>query len=374
MSTAMGLSFGLHGLAIAVMVLAGRFTWPAPPIPIEVVSRPSRPPAPPAPPAEPETPPPPARPKRAATAPGAGSDKPRRAAAPKTLSPPPTSDLKPFAPDGANLVVLLRSDKLRRSPHRADIEALLSALPDYDTLLGGTGLSPIDDLQALLIATADPRDMTATFLAARFKESPRIRAIGGRPLKPGDPRVFRFPQPGLAVLTRPDGAERLDGAQAPDAGSADPRVRWLKELAQFDRVAAAESGPALLVTFSDVPSLIKLGDGLPTPGALALAATAEGAPALRVKAVFASDDEAERMERALPDILKRYRSATALLGLSSALDGMAVTRRGAEIEIEGKVPEAQFRLALSWVRALLPPPPGQAAPPPLAVDLGEAPR
>src|SRR5262249_31625591 len=154
-----------------------------------------------------------------------------------------------FAPDEASLVVLLRSDKLRRSPHRAGVEALLGMLPDYDTLLGGTGLSAIDDLDVLLIATADPRDVTATFLAARHPNSRRPRAIANGTLPAGDPRVFRALLPGLTVLTRPEGALRLDDAHKAQSGGApldagdDPRLRWLAQLEQFDRLGAAEGGP-----------------------------------------------------------------------------------------------------------------------------------
>src|SRR5438874_2382276 len=85
-------------------------------------------------------------------------------------------------------------------------------------------------LGVLLIATNDPRSVIATFLAARYVDSPRLRSVLGRPLMTGDPRVFRTLQPGLTVLTRPEGAAKLDRALAgaADAGD-DPRVQWLKQ-------------------------------------------------------------------------------------------------------------------------------------------------
>jgi hypothetical protein len=270
---------------------------------------------------------------------------------------PQTADLKPFAPQDANLVVLLRSDKLRQSPHRAGVELLLSALPDYTTLLGGTGLSPIDDLEALLIATSDPRSVIATFLAARYKDSAKLRAIANRTMPPGDPRVFRTLVPGLTVLTQPEGAARLDGAQKErtvgDAGE-DPRLRWLAQLEQFDRVAAVDGGPAVLVTLSDVPALMRFGDGLPTPEVMALAATAEASPAVRLKLGFAAEADAEQFAAAWPEIVRRWRSATALFGLASALDGLQLQRAGAEVELAGRLPETQLRIALGMARALVP--------------------
>src|SRR2546430_1257081 len=131
------LSAAAHALILGALMLAGRFAWPAAPIAIEVVTPKPRPVRA----AEPPPPKPqPAGPKIAAINKEGISVKkgPRPSPAPP---PPATSDLKPLAPDDANLVVLLRSDKLRASPHRQNIEALLSGLPDYDTLLGGTGLS-----------------------------------------------------------------------------------------------------------------------------------------------------------------------------------------------------------------------------------------
>ena len=347
------ISIGVHLSVLLLMMLGGRFSWPSAPIPFELTPahRTVKASAPEERRGDPRSL---ARPRPASTASAASGGKPKTPAGPPP--PPATADLKPFAPDDANLVVLLRSDKLRKSPHRDGAEALLTALPDYATLLGGTGLTPIDDFEALLIATANPHDVTATFLAARYKDSEKIRALGGRPLHPGDPRVFRFLAPGLAVLAQPDNADKLDGARADLGAREDPRARWLKQLEQFDKVAAADNGPAVLVTLSDAPALFHFGDGLPTPLTLALAVTAESSPALRLKAVFASEADAIKMEQAWPEILKRFRGATALLGLSSALDGMHLSRREGALEVEGRIPEAQMRLALSWVRAILPTP------------------
>jgi hypothetical protein len=345
MLSSLGLSAALHALLVAGLALAGRFAWPAVPIPIEMVApkpRVVRPPEPPPAPNPPRTP--------SINKEGIGPKKSTRPS-PEAMTPPPTADLKKYAPDDANLVVLLRSDKLRASPHRHDVELLLSGLPDYDTLLGGTGMSAIQDLDALLIATNDPRSVVATFLAARYPDSPRLRAILQRPLMPGDPRVFRALKPGLAVLTRPEGAARLDQALAGavDAGD-DPRVQWLKDLQRFDR----EDGPALQVTLSDVPALMHFGGGLPTPLAMALAMTADGSPALRLKAVFASADEAAQFVAAWPQILQRWRSATVFLGLATALDGLTISQHELEAEVVGQLPEKQLQLGLSWAVSLMP--------------------
>ena len=346
------LSTAGHALILALLFLGAHLSWPAPPIPIEVRAA-----------------------HRAVQRTGPierrgdpkSQDKPKPKGAgektakpsPKAPPPPETSDLSPFAPDDAHLVVLLRMDKLRRSPHRAGAEALISALPDWSTLVTGSGVSPIDDFEALLIATANPHDVTATFLAARYADAPKVRALVERKLPDGDPRVFKIVKPGLTILTQPN-------ELVTDMG--DPRTAWLAQLELFDRVAQADNGPAVLVTLSDAPALIHFGDGLPTPQAIALAATADASPAVRVRVIFASAADAQAFGRAWPGILQRYREATAMLGLSRALDGFQIDINDAQLELTGRVPEVQMRLGLNWVIALLP----QRPPSPL--DAGVAPK
>jgi hypothetical protein len=343
------LSAAVHALGVGLLAIAGHLSWPAPPIPIEIVMPQPK---------EPRPPPAPAVPAKGTARPAEGG----RPARPADAPPPATSDLKALAPDEANLVVLLSCEKMRHSPYRVDIEDLLHALPDYNTLLDGTGLTLTGDFDALLVGTPDPRDGTVTFLAARYPDSARVRALTSRRLPDFDHRVFRNIKEGLSVLALPEAAARLDAARA-DLGGGDTRTRWLSELEKFDRAARVPEAPAVLVSFADVQALLRFGGGMPTPASLALAATAEARPALRLKAVFKSEAEAEAMEAAWPGVMARYRSATMLLGLSTALDGMKLSRHGAELEVAGRVAEAQFRLALSWLRAAIPRPQWTPLPP-----------
>lgn len=343
------LSTVAHALVVALLFFGARFAWPAPPIPIEV--RPAHRTVQRVGPTERRTPP---KPSTAAPKPvHAATGKAAKPIVPKPAPPPETTDLSPFAPEDAHLVVLLRMDKLRASPHRAGTEALLGALPDWATLVAGSGVSPIDDFEALLIATADPRDVTATFLAARYHDGPKLRALVDRKLPDDDPRIFKMLRPGLTVLTQPGDADKLAGAPR-DLG--DPRRAWLAQLEQFDKVADAANGPAVLVTLSDAPSLVQLGGGLPTPQAIALAATADASPALRVRVLFATPAEAQTFARQWPQIVARFRTATALLGLAPALDGISIDTKDNDVELTGRIPEAQVRLGLTWAAALLPRP------------------
>jgi hypothetical protein len=358
------ISASLHALAVAVLILGGRFSWPAPPIPIEIQTPTHKAAHHSAPrPAAPDTD---ETPRRVTHGPGAGH---KAAAKPAPPAPPDTQDLKPYAPDEANVVVLLRADKFRKSPHRAAVEQLLGALPDYGRFLANSGLSVFDDFESLLIATSDPRDGFATFLVARFKESPKVHALADRPMHSQDPRVFRFPAPGLALLLRKDEAVHLE--ESPRDGGAEGQAKWVRQLAQFDQASQGPNGPAVLATISDVPGLgVRLTDGLPTPQAIAVAVTADGSPLVHIKAVFANEAEATRMESEWPNILGRYRTLTKVFGLSAALDDLKLTRTSAQLDIGGRIPEDALRMGLALIVGFLPQAEVIVPPQPEALDAG----
>jgi hypothetical protein len=129
-------------------------------------------------------------------------------------------------------------------------------------------------------------------------------------------------------------------------------------------VGSDDNAPTALGTFNDVPSLVRFGDGLPTPQAIAAAVVADASPRVRAKGIFANADEARRFAAAWPNILQRYRSATLLLGLSKLLDDIKLEQKDATVELVGQLPEAQTRLGLTLLRALLPPPPPELIPNP----------
>jgi hypothetical protein len=167
------------------------------------------------------------------------------------------SDLRSYGPEGSRLTVLLRLDRLRKTPYATGVDALLSGLPDRRDLLEGTGLNLYGDFDALLIATPNPLDYTVTFLAARHRlKEPDLRAAldrgaeatgrvlewhtesrrpvaerrSRRPQAAGptrDNRLLVLPAPGLVVVTPPVYRRLLLGTAKPrsaagaDAGLAD---------------------------------------------------------------------------------------------------------------------------------------------------------
>lgn len=345
-------SFALHALIAVAFNLPYLIPLPKSPLEIEVLpyERPKPKPVEP-PPVEPPTPTPP-RPK---TTPG--KPKPGEGATPKappaTAAPPTTANLNRYAPSNVNLILVLRCDRIRTSPHAEFTDAVLAALPDYESFLGGTGLTAVRDFDALLIASADPHLVVETFIAARAKAGTPIQKLSQRPLHAGDPRIVRVLSDDLAVLGKPEAL-----AQPTDMGTA-PESQWLGHL---DKLLDHHSeAPALLVTINDLHRLVRLGN-LPTPHDLELAVTADAGPALRLVARFGSDEDAAAFVQIWPKLVADYKQQTRYLGIGGLFDNLVATVDKKQVEIAGRLPEAATRLAFVWVRSMLPKPKTVAAP------------
>jgi hypothetical protein len=82
---------------------------------------------------------------------------------------PPGSRLPP----GAQIAVRVDMARIRTSPIAADIRGLLAAIPDWQALLDGSGIDPVDQLDRLLIATPNLQ-RAKVVIAGRFVGEPRM--------------------------------------------------------------------------------------------------------------------------------------------------------------------------------------------------------
>jgi hypothetical protein len=62
-----------------------------------------------------------------------------------------------FLPAGSQLALRLDIARVRRSPLADDVRATLAAVPDWNALLDGSGISPLDDMDRLLVASPNLR-------------------------------------------------------------------------------------------------------------------------------------------------------------------------------------------------------------------------
>ncbi len=344
---------GAVHVALVLLLFGVRLHWPSPPLPIEILRTSSTPKIPTAPTAQ--NPP-------ATRQPGAGP-RPRHTPSPAPQKPaPPVESLSGWAPNDSVVVVYLRMAPLRTSLYADATELLLSGLPDYQTLLGGSALSAVRDFDALFIATSDPTDVRATFLLAQFKDAARIAPLLSHPLDPEDPREIHLLEPGLAGLGPTDvwrPPAPIDGGGVPhvsDAGVTDGVAeRWAAAFHAVDEHASADA--ALYVTIAGGSRMVRLPNGLPTPDEADLVLTPERAPAVRIRARFANEKEAAAFAAFWPQMLESWRRAVGLLGLAPMLDGLVLSQTGAQLEWVGHIDAGQMGLAVNYAKLFLPRPP-----------------
>ncbi|HEX4403438.1 MAG TPA: hypothetical protein VH560_01330 [Polyangia bacterium] len=297
----------------------------------------------------------------------------------ETSGPGPT-DLRDLGPEGSRFTMLLRVDRLKNTPFAEPVDSLLMRMPDRRDLLEGTGLSLYDDFEALLIATPNPLDYTATFLAARHhvsdaamrsaidrgaRATDRVMAWRTQDRRPWgerrargpatetrDARIIVLPAPGLVVVTPPAYRALLLAHRAPvadggvDAGDVDagaPAPSWTALLRRIDD----ETGllPADAVAMASAVDLFKRAPGAPppellgveleVPRALTVVLGVAPVPYFEITAAYADEAAARRCEESWPTLQRKLRTNPYLVlgGLSSLAARITATREGATVRL-----------------------------------------
>ncbi len=91
------------------------------------------------------------------------------------------AELLPLVPRGALVTVTVRGDRLRGNPNATAIRRMLTGIPDWEQMLGGTDLDPLRDLDEIVLASSRPigdeRHAPDWFVVARAadNDSQRLR-------------------------------------------------------------------------------------------------------------------------------------------------------------------------------------------------------
>ena len=297
--------------------------------------------------------------------------------------------LNGMAPGDAALLLLLRMDRIRKSPYEAGVRRLLQVFYDHKTLLWSSGLDPIDDLEALLIATPKPYRVTRTFLAARHRlpharvrravqratryQNKRIRwsrhATGLRgkipspPRLPHDPRVVIL-QRELFLLTDPAHLDLLSSQEphspsgpdaGPDAGSG--ALSWIEQLRQMDRSGGLGGpGPAMLLQAENLPRLVRLPPDMPVPLGFKITVPAQQPSKAESLLIFSSPQSAKAFLAALPVRMDQARQSLLLrfLGVIDLLQAIRFTQEGAQVKASVELSGDQVRSLLEIFRNMIP--------------------
>lgn len=317
---------------------------------------------------------------------------------------PVATDLGMWGPEGARLVVVVRHDRLRNSPHAQSVRDVLDSFPDWRTLIGGASLDPLTDVDTTLIASANPRYINQTFLAAMHQipaekvigllsqgahqgvtwREEKGRLIGDFEERSGhDPRQFFIPTDGVFVLSRPEFMKDLERqaptpqgldaakelAQLPkdqqqqalaknewkqDAPSArKPRRKpptkdagWLRGIMDVaDYGGTQRNGPAAMVSTGKISNMKINGYRGTMPQSMHANIYAERDVRVTGRMLFSKQKEAEALQDAWDDVLKANRGSLNLTGLYKPL-------RDANLEIDHNELTFDFTIPQSTMKRL----------------------
>jgi hypothetical protein len=236
-------------------------------------------------------------------------------------------------------MLVLRADRARGTPFAPRLEALLAPLPDYRVIFAPIserlGKPLTEAFGTLVIASSDPRDVAATFLAVRAEtgDAELKRALGavswrGGPVGPigerkdllvdrfGDPRIFYLPRPSWALLMRP---EHLPGQP------------WLDRLWVIEEVTGEAEGPLAVVVVADTGrSTLELPglSPIPVPARTTISATPKlGGLVLLGAAEFPDAAGAKAFARALATAQKEATSGLATRLVLTQLKALGLVER-----------------------------------------------
>ena len=290
-----------------------------------------------------------------------------------------------LAPPQAALMLVLRMDRIRRSPYADAVRRLLGVFYDFKTLLWSTELDPVRDFQALLIATPNPYRVTETFLVVRhalperrlkqaFEKSGQYGGqhlrwrtgeggglqgqVPSPPRLAGDPRVVVL-RSGLALLTDPKHLSLLQAAAASaraDAGPGSPQglIDRLKDLHREGHSPASD--PGLLLQAVNLPRLVRLPADVPVPLGLQAVLPAEAPARCEAALSFADEGQARAFITVVPAKIEQARQSVLLrlLGAVELLDALRFQRRGREVMVTATLTGDQVRGVLEAFRAAIP--------------------
>lgn len=281
--------------------------------------------------------------------------------------------IRSVAPGNAVITAVIDTTKVRRSPYRDELVTLFESFPDYDRVIGRSGIDPIATYDKLLITSANPRYLSETMLLASTRApSAVLRANLGRVVegdlawserkgltvgapatwwtRRGDPRIFVLPAEGILAFAKPELIPFLKArAQkvAREGGSFFPTMPTA-----IDPNGAGL--PAVLVVEASQlkVQMVGLARGLPAPVAIQLAAHDDEEPLIRARLTFATPAEAEGFMRAWPKLQRKLIGMwqVALMGYTAIIKRVQTERSGHNavyIEVRAKPTEVRSVLRLA---------------------------
>lgn len=306
-------------------------------------------------------------------------------------------------PPGAQLALRIDVKRIRQSPLGPDVTRFLMAIPDWQLLLDGSGIDPIEDLDRLLIASPN-LERAKLVLAGKHRRGPsfveqgvrRMAKSRGRRapwrLRQGvktapwhnldtTPRTLAVLGPRHFTITRARDLPRILGVI---------NARELRD-AKDEGLVAARGPDALLSMGPEEAVSLEIegvhwfvrGNVQHVPERVRVAVRETGADEATVTALatFASDEAATRASNYWKRVADFYAQQlfVSIAGFGKTLRRLELTPDGRRIEISFKLNADQIRFILSYLEGLLQgrrgatPVPARRSPPGEKVDAKKGP-
>jgi hypothetical protein len=331
-----------------------------------------------------------------ADAPDAGQEPEPDAGPPLLADPkvPPGERLPP----GSQIAVRVDMARIRKSPIAADVRALLAAVPDWDALLDGSGIEPVDQLDRLLIATPNLQ-REKVVVAGRFLGEPKLvdeavqrlakaqnveapwhtdaNGIRIAPWANRDdtPRVIAIVGPSHFTIARSEDLPRVLAIAAaraeerPFGKKKNPRSEQGIKVHPADALLSMEAGEGLSLEVDGVANFVrKAKRGVPTKLRLSAVEVPGPRVELRGRMVFETPEKAADALRFWSAVRDSYarNALVMLLGLSGPLSEGVIELAESELSVKVVLSVEQTRLIVGYVRELITPPtPSPSAPAPV---------
>ena len=287
-----------------------------------------------------------------------------------------------FLPAGAQIALRIDMDRIRASPLRHEVEQLLAAIPDWDAVLGGSGIDPVRDLSRVLVATPNFQRQNIVVAGALSPEAPsprevaeRVAAANGHTLEWTDANGIES-----APFYSPDGADRrvaiLDDHHVVLSRPDDlPRVLAIaaarttdQETNPADALLSMNEGEAVSVEVEGLAAFVRRSPCEIARHARLAMLQAQDGVTLDGVATFDTAEHASSARQCFDDLRVWAASSVVVqfMGFSVPLYEIEMTTDDEVLHVHGALSEEQLRTAMGMLRDALrrPPPPPSIAPPP----------
>ena len=299
-------------------------------------------------------------------------------------------NLHVLAPGNAKLIVLVRNDRVIGSRFENSVRRLFRAFPDYRVALGASEIDPVRDIQAMLIATANPQLYAETFLVvshripaqnlqkyitASFPTRLNWQMHHQRPLAVPDKtdgkfnprsgiyqRALYLPDEHTVLFLKPEVLPTLDVAHVDAAVHV--RDADLKENPEQAQTFLQSLGGIGLSDSVSMPTIflmvqgiegIKLGRSMPdfeAPSAIVGSMSTADNPILNLEATFKTPESAQAFVDVWPEILSAS-GRMGVPGLGGLLGAMSLAAEQERVLMTGELNGAMIGLVLMFASSYL---------------------